>query len=53
MRFRFNWMKTFSRIAANAIVNPTKTTYKPSSTSTYLTNKAIKNIRYHHFRLWK
>ena len=25
MRFHFNWARTFSRIAANAIVNPSKT----------------------------
>ena len=53
MRFHFNWARTFSRIAANAIVNPSKSGYHPSSTSNYLTNKAIRTIRHNHFKLWK
>jgi hypothetical protein len=50
---RFNFARSFSRIVANAIINPTKTTYKPSSTSSYITNKAIRTVRHWHFKLWQ
>jgi hypothetical protein len=52
MRFHYNWAKSFSRIAANAIVNPSSSN-KPSSANSYLTNKAIRTVRHHHFKLWK
>ena len=50
---RFNFSRMLANLIANSLVNPTKTTYKPSSTSSYLTNKAIRTVRRNHFKLWK
>ena len=52
MRFHFNFARSFSRICANAIINPSKNNYKPSSTSAYLANRAIRTVRHSHPKLW-
>jgi tRNA A37 threonylcarbamoyladenosine synthetase subunit TsaC/SUA5/YrdC len=50
---RFNFTRTLSRLVGNAVVHPSSNkSTKPSSTNSYLLNKAIRTVRHHHFRLW-